>query len=51
MGGFGLEPNLVIGLTTLAVGRTGHRIARWNALDDSRIVRSSRDLMNLAGMG
>lgn len=38
MGGFGLNPNHVIGLTVLAMSASGRRVAGWNGIDDAPII-------------
>lgn len=39
MGGFGLDPNLAIGLTARALSDSGRRIGGWNGLDTVGVTR------------
>lgn len=51
VGGFGLEPNLAIGLTTLALSGSGRRIGGWNGLDTVGIYQTSAALLKRCGIG
>jgi len=51
MGGFGLEPNLAIGLTALALSDSGRRIGGWNGLDTVGVYQTSAALLKRCGIG
>lgn len=51
MGGFGLPPNLVIGLTALALMSVARHIGGWNGIDIAQILQRGHALVELAGVG
>lgn len=51
VGGFGLPPNLCIGLASLAVDIPSRLLAGWNGVDASALHRSVGELMRRAGLG
>ena len=52
VGGFRLEPNLAIGLTTLALSGSGRRVGDdWNGLDTVGIYQTSAALLKRCGIG
>lgn len=44
MSGFGLPPNIVIGITSLAAMRSSRAVAEWNGLDVNDVLREAKAL-------
>lgn len=50
VGGFGLPPNLCIGLASLSIDVPSRLLAGWNGIDASALHRSVVELMHRAGL-